>query len=113
MSSPRRHRRHGHRAPDGRVSDRNGPWLAERLGELGVEVAHRPHVGDRREDLEATLRFLAGDGVDLIVTSGGLGPTADDLTAEVVGSFAGRPLELDEEMEAEDRARSSPASPGG
>ena len=37
--------------------------------------------------------------MDLIVTSGGLGPTADDLTAEIVGRFAGRPLQLDEEME--------------
>ena len=83
----------------GVITDRNGPWLSERLGELGVEVAHLVLTGDRRGDLDSTLRFLAGDGVDLIVTSGGLGPTADDLTAEVVGDFAGRPLELDEEME--------------
>ena len=84
----------------GRVSDRNGPWLAERLGELGVDVAHTLCTGDRPGDLEAALAFLAGEGVDLIVTSGGLGPTADDLTAEVVGRFASRPLELDEGMEA-------------
>ena len=83
----------------GRVSDRNGPWLAERLGELGIEVADIVTVGDRPEDLEAALRFLADQGADLIVTSGGLGPTADDLTAEVVGRFAGRELVLDEEME--------------
>ena len=83
----------------GRVSDRNGPWLAERLGELGAEVADIVTVGDRREDLEAALRFLAAQGADLIVTSGGLGPTADDLTAEVVGRFAGRDLVLDEDME--------------
>ena len=42
---------------------------------------------------------MAGEGMDLIVTSGGLGPTADDLTAEVVGRFAGREMVLDEEME--------------
>ncbi len=83
----------------GQITDRNGPWLAERLGELGVEVAHIVCTGDRSGDLASTLGFLAGDGVDLIVTSGGLGPTADDLTAEVVGGFAGRPLELDEAME--------------
>lgn len=83
----------------GRVSDRNGPWLAERLGELGVEVADIVTVGDRPGDLEAALQFLAGQGADLIVTSGGLGPTADDLTAEVVARFAGRELVLDEEME--------------
>ena len=56
-------------------------------------------VGDRPDDLEAALRFLADEGIDLVVTSGGLGPTADDLTAEVVGRFAGRELVLDEEME--------------
>jgi nicotinamide-nucleotide amidase len=83
----------------GRVSDRNGPWIAERLGELGVEVAQILTVGDRPADLEQALRFLAGQGADLVVTSGGLGPTADDLTAEVVAGFAGRELVLDREME--------------
>jgi nicotinamide-nucleotide amidase len=83
----------------GRISDRNGPWIAERLGELGVEVSHIVCVGDRTPDLRGALRFLADLGVHLIVTSGGLGPTADDLTAEVVAEFAGRELVLDEEME--------------
>jgi nicotinamide-nucleotide amidase len=83
----------------GTISDRNGPWLSERLGELGVEVTHITCVGDRPHDLEAILRFLEAEGVDLIVTSGGLGPTADDLTAELVGRFAGRELVLDERME--------------
>ncbi len=83
----------------GRVTDRNGPWLAQRLGELGVEVAHLLCVGDRPQDLAAALRFLGDQGIDLVVTSGGLGPTADDLTAEVVAGFAGVELELDEAME--------------
>jgi nicotinamide-nucleotide amidase len=83
----------------GRVTDRNGPWLSERLRELGVDHAYTLVVGDRREDMEQALRFLAARGVDLIVTSGGLGPTADDLTAEVVGAFAGREMVLDEPLE--------------
>jgi nicotinamide-nucleotide amidase len=83
----------------GRISDRNGPWLSEQLAERGVDVAHILVVGDRPDDLEAALRFMAGEGMELIVTSGGLGPTADDLTAEVVGRFAGREMVLDEEME--------------
>lgn len=83
----------------GRIADRNGPWLSERLAERGVEVAHILVVGDRPADLEAALRFMAAEGMDLIVTSGGLGPTADDLTAEIVARFAGRELILDEEME--------------
>jgi nicotinamide-nucleotide amidase len=83
----------------GRVVDRNGPWLSERLAELGVDVAHILVVGDRPADLEAALRFMAGEAMDLIVTSGGLGPTADDLTAGIVARFAGRELVLDREME--------------
>jgi competence/damage-inducible protein CinA-like protein len=84
----------------GRISDSNGPWVSERLAEYGVEVAHILVVADRPDDLEAALRFLAEQGMDLIVTTGGLGPTADDLTAEIVGRFAGRELVLDEAMEA-------------
>jgi nicotinamide-nucleotide amidase len=84
----------------GRISDANGPWVSEQLAGLGVEVAHIIVVADRPDDLEDALRFLAAEGMDLIVTSGGLGPTADDLTAEIVGRFAGRPLQLDKEMEA-------------
>src|SRR5450759_5548748 len=79
----------------GRVSDRNGPWLAERLRELGVDLAHTAIVGDRPGDMMAALRFMAGEELALVLTSGGLGPTADDLTAEVVGSFQARPMVLD------------------
>jgi nicotinamide-nucleotide amidase len=83
-----------------RITDRNGPWISERLAELGVEVAHILVVADRPEDLEAGLRFMAAQGCELIVTSGGLGPTADDLTAETVARFAGVEMELDQSMEA-------------
>lgn len=80
----------------GRVQDRNGPWLSDRLLELGVELAHITICGDRPDDMEAQLRFLEAQGVDLIVTTGGLGPTADDLTVDVVARFTGRPLFLDQ-----------------
>jgi nicotinamide-nucleotide amidase len=83
----------------GRVEDRNGPWIADRLLELGVELAHITICGDRPTDIEAQLRFMAEQGVDLIVTSGGLGPTADDMTVEVVARFCGRELVLDAEVE--------------
>jgi len=83
----------------GRVQDRNGPWLADRLLELGVELAHITICGDRPADIEAQLRFLADEGVDLIVTSGGLGPTADDMTVATVARFCGRELVLDAALE--------------
>src|ERR1700742_257583 len=84
----------------GIISDRNGPWLSERLREIGVDAAMIQIVGDRPEDLLATLRFMRDEGMALIITSGGLGPPADDLTAEVVGRFCGREMVLDEELEA-------------
>ena len=83
----------------GRVSDRNGPWLAARLGELGIDPAHTTIVGDRPADMLAALEWSASLGVSLIVTSGGLGPTADDLTATVVGEFCGREMVLDVALE--------------
>jgi nicotinamide-nucleotide amidase len=82
----------------GRVSDRNGPWLAEQLRELGVDLAYTTIVADRPEDMLEALRFMAARGLDLILTSGGLGPTADDLTAEVVGGFQRREMVLDEPL---------------
>ena len=94
----------------GYVTDRNGPWLSERLAELGVEVEEITVVGDRPEDLEGALRHMRDQGLDLIVTSGGLGPTADDLTAEVVGRFAGREARPRRGDGGEDRRRSSPAT---
>lgn len=84
----------------GTISDRNGPWLAAELSRLGLEVAQLQIVGDRPDDLDAALRSAVDAGCALIVTSGGLGPTADDLTAEVVARFAGTELALDEAMYA-------------
>jgi nicotinamide-nucleotide amidase len=83
----------------GRIQDRNGPWLSDRLLELGVELAHITICGDRPQDIEAQLRFMADQGVDLILTSGGLGPTADDMTVEVVARFCEREVVLDDELE--------------
>ena len=83
----------------GRVADANGPFLAGQLLELGVELAHITICGDRPADIAAQLRFMAGEGVDLIITSGGLGPTADDMTVEVVAGFCGRELVLDQVLE--------------
>ena len=83
----------------GAIADRNGPWLSKRLRERGIELAHIMVVADRRQDLRAALDFLARERIDLVITSGGLGPTADDLTAEVVGQFAGRAMRLDAALE--------------
>jgi nicotinamide-nucleotide amidase len=83
----------------GRVADRNGPWLAEELRRQGVDVSTVVVVGDRPDDLRRALDFQAGSGVDLVITTGGLGPTADDLTAAVVGEWQGRPSAVDPSLE--------------
>lgn len=83
----------------GWVSDANGPWLARRLGALGVEHVSTSVVGDRPEDLRAALEHARDRGFQLVITSGGLGPTEDDLTAQVVAEFSGRPAALDEALE--------------
>jgi nicotinamide-nucleotide amidase len=83
----------------GIIRDENGPWLSERLRELGVSLAHVMVVGDRPDDLRAALEFMRAERMDLAITTGGLGPTADDLTAEVVAGFAGLEVELDEALE--------------
>jgi molybdopterin-biosynthesis enzyme MoeA-like protein len=68
------------------------PWLADRLEELGCDLAEIAIVGDRREDQLAALCYMAERRFDVVLTSGGLGPTADDLTAEVVAELQGREL---------------------
>jgi nicotinamide-nucleotide amidase len=83
----------------GIIRDANGPWLAERLRGLGVSLVHVMVVGDRPDDVRAALDFLAGARMDLIITTGGLGPTADDLTADVVAGFAGRAMAVDPALE--------------
>jgi nicotinamide-nucleotide amidase len=84
----------------GIIVDKNGPWLSEQMRKVGIQPAQITIVGDRPEDLVAALESMRTAKLDLIVTSGGLGPTADDLTAEVVGNFQGREMVLDEPLEA-------------
>jgi nicotinamide-nucleotide amidase len=81
----------------GIIRDANGPWLSEALRARGVVVSNIVVVGDRPDDLRGALDYLADH--DLVVTSGGLGPTADDLTVEVVASWAGAPIEHDPALE--------------
>jgi len=79
----------------GQVVDTNSPWLMDRFWDLGVMVRRKTLVGDERGDLAAAIRETTGRS-DLVVLSGGMGPTEDDLTSEVVASVLGVPLELHE-----------------
>jgi nicotinamide-nucleotide amidase len=81
----------------GKVIDTNSSAIADCLFATGIEVAAVLTVGDRKEKLHWALR-QARELADLIIGTGGLGPTADDLTTEVVAEFLGCPLIQDEEV---------------
>jgi nicotinamide-nucleotide amidase len=80
-------------------TDLNGPFLAREALSLGLEPAQILVVGDDPDELSAALEH--GVRADLCVVSGGLGPTHDDRTVEVLGRVVGRPLAVDLELEAE------------
>jgi nicotinamide-nucleotide amidase len=80
-------------------ADLDGPFLAAELLRLGLEPARIAIVGDEPSELEAALR--EGLEADLCLVSGGLGPTHDDRTVELVARVAGRRLVVDEELESE------------
>jgi nicotinamide-nucleotide amidase len=77
-------------------NDRNGPFLAASLLRLGIDPARIAIVGDDPADLEAAL--AAGLEHDLLVVSGGLGPTHDDRTIELLARATGVELAVDEEL---------------
>jgi nicotinamide-nucleotide amidase len=79
--------------------DLNGPFLARELLSLGAEPAEIVIVGDSPEELETALR--GGLEADLCVVSGGLGPTHDDRTVELLARVAGRELVLDSDLDHE------------
>ena len=76
----------------GQVVDTNSPWLMDRLWDLGLMVSRKTLVGDDRGDLAAAIAETCGRA-DVVVMSGGMGPTEDDLTSEVVAGILGAPLE--------------------
>ena len=83
----------------GQRTDRNGPFLARELLERGLEPGRITVVGDREDELEAVLREALE--ADLCVVSGGLGPTHDDRTIEMIARVTGRPLAVVPELERE------------
>jgi nicotinamide-nucleotide amidase len=84
----------------GERTDLNGPYLAREAERLGLEVARIDIVGDAPEELERVLRAALDDG-DAVLTSGGLGPTHDDRTVELVAAALGVGLRVSPELEAQ------------
>ena len=78
----------------GQTTDTNGPWLGKKLAALGAPVVRRWVVGDDADAIQAALSE-ALDVADLIVVTGGLGPTRDDLTRPAVADFLDLDLHTD------------------
>lgn len=85
-------------------ADTNSLYLSGRLSSLGIDLRIKSVVGDERDDLAAVFRQALGRS-DVIVLTGGLGPTDDDLTREVVSDVLGLPMTIDEAIVSKIRAR--------
>jgi nicotinamide-nucleotide amidase len=84
----------GDEITSGQNLDTNSQWLSQRLEELGVRVLYHSTVGDELAPGIEVFRHAIGRA-DVVVATGGLGPTADDLTREALAEATGRPLQLD------------------
>ncbi|QDU25574.1 Putative competence-damage inducible protein [Anatilimnocola aggregata] len=85
----------GDEITSGQRVDTNSAWLSQRLGEFGVPVAFHTTVADHLPDNVQAFR-LACERADIVIATGGLGPTADDLTRQAVAEMAGVDLVQDE-----------------
>jgi nicotinamide-nucleotide amidase len=81
----------------GQIVDTNTTYLAQELGKIGVTIRFRTAVGDRLDEIVPILGD-ALDRCDMVITTGGLGPTVDDLTREAVARFAELPLEFRQDL---------------
>ena len=78
----------------GRIVNTNSAWISQRLTETGIDVVYQATVGDDLTDILDALRHAVARA-ELIIMTGGLGPTKDDLAREALSELTGRPLELD------------------
>ncbi|HKG24041.1 MAG TPA: molybdopterin-binding protein, partial [Thermomicrobiales bacterium] len=81
----------------GHLTDTNATFLAQELASLGIELLYVTQVGDDRARLAGTIA-LAADGADLVVCSGGVGPTDDDLTREAIADVMAEAPEVDPQL---------------
>ncbi len=86
----------GDELTSGQRLDTNSQWIATQLGRIGVKVSFHTTIGDRLEDNLQAFR-IAADRADIIISTGGLGPTADDLTRDAIAGAFDAPLEFRDE----------------
>lgn len=88
----------------GQIANTNAQWIGERLAEIGVDVLYHEVVGDNLERIVEAIR-LGVSRADVVIATGGLGPTQDDVTRPALAAAAGVPLVRRPEIEARLRAR--------
>jgi len=81
----------------GEIVDTNAAYIARRLRTIGLNLFYKTTVGDNEERMASALKIALGRS-DVIITTGGLGPTVDDVTREAVARVTGRELVLDEQL---------------
>ena len=81
---------------DGQIIDRNSAWISAKLVHAGIHVIEHRAVADDRDDIRRALQEL-GKRVQLLFVTGGLGPTSDDFTRDLLAEYAGQSLEFDAE----------------
>lgn len=81
----------------GQSIDTNGPWIARKLSEIGIDCHFKSTVGDNLNNMATTIA-RAFSRADIILCTGGLGPTQDDITREAVASALDLPLIYDETL---------------
>jgi nicotinamide-nucleotide amidase len=82
----------------GQIANTNARWMGERLAEIGVDVLHHQVVGDNHDRIDAVLR-IACERADVVLVTGGLGPTEDDITRDVIAGVVGVQMIRHEEIE--------------
>jgi nicotinamide-nucleotide amidase len=88
----------------GQISNTNAQWISERLAEIGVDVMHHQEVGDNPERIEEALRHALSHA-EVVIVTGGLGPTQDDITRQAVAEVSGASLVRHRELEDMIRAK--------
>lgn len=81
----------------GQTVDNNSAWIATKLNEIGIKVRHITSISDNPNDIKITLREVLKKS-DIIIITGGLGPTNDDLTKNALADFFNSPLHLDKNV---------------
>lgn len=83
----------------GQIANTNARWISERLAAVGVDVLHHQAIGDNVPRIVEALR-VALDRADVVLVTGGLGPTGDDLTRDAIAALLGVPMIRHPEIEA-------------